>query len=96
MPIRIDLRREGDHRGGHMPGDRFAARAREPAPVRDDGGADHHQRAHHCAPGDDAAESAHQSHEAITGTPDALPTSFSNCACSVVNSPSRMVLFAPW
>ncbi len=96
MPIRIDLRRESDRRGRHMPGNRFAPGAGKTAPVGEDGGTDHHQHAHHRATGDDAAESAHRSHELITGTPDALSASFSNCAGSVVNSPSRMVLFAPW
>lgn len=96
MPIRVDLRREGDRRGPHMPGDRFTARTGEPAPVGEDGGADHDQHAHHGPPGDHAAESTHESHEAITGTPEALPASFSNCAGSVVNSPSRMVLLVPW
>lgn len=96
MPIRIDLRPEGDHRGRHMPGDRFATGTGKAAPLRDDRGADHDQHADHGAAGDDAAEAAHQSHEAITGTPEALPASFSNCSGSVVNSPSRMVLFVPW
>src|SRR5437879_5864526 len=35
-------------------------------------------------------------HAKITGTPVAFPVSFSNCTGSVVNSPRRMVLFAPW
>ncbi len=96
MAIRIDLRREGYRRGRHVPGHRFAAGAGKTAPVGEHRGADHHQHAHHHAPGDDAAESAHRSHGVITGTPEALPTSFSNCAGSVVNSPSRMVLFVPW
>lgn len=96
MPIRIDLRREGDRRDRHMPSDRFTAGAGKPAPIRKDRGTDHHQHAHHRAPGHDAAEAAHQSHAVITGTPEALSASFSNCAGSVVNSPSRMVLFVPW
>lgn len=96
MPVRIDLRYQGDHRCRHMPGDRFAAGTGKTAPLRDDLGADHDQHADHDATGDEAAEAAHESHEAITGTPEALPTSFSNCAGSVVKSPSRMVLLAPW
>lgn len=95
MPVRIYLRHQGDHRGRHMPGDRFGAGTGEAAPLRDDRGADHDQHAHHDATGDDAAEAAHESHAAITGTPEALPTSFSNCVASVVNSPSRMVLLVP-
>ncbi len=96
MAIRINLRRQGYRRGRHVPCHRFAAGTGEPAPIREDGGDDHHQHPHHRSPGDQAAESAHRSHEVITGTPEALPTSFSNCSGSVVNSPSRMVLFVPW
>ncbi len=96
MPVRVELRREYHGGGRHVPGDRLAARPGKPAPIRDDGGADHDEHARECSRGDEAAEPAHQSHEAITGTPLALLTSFSNCAGSVVNSPSRMDLFAPW
>ncbi len=96
MPVGIYLRREGDHRGRDMPADRFTAGTGESAPIREHSGAHHDQHAHHGAPGDDAAEAAQESHGATTGTPEALPTSFSNCVGSVVYSPSRMVLFAPW
>lgn len=79
-----------------MPGDRLPAGSWEPAPVRDHRGADNDEHEYEGAGGNDSAEPTHHSHEAITGTPVALPTNFSNWAASVVNSPSRMVLFAPW
>lgn len=96
MPVRVDLRREGHGGGRQMPGDRLASRPGKATPVRDHRGADHDEHACECARGDEAAEPTHQSHGAITGTPVALLASFSNCTGSVVNSPSRMALFAPW
>lgn len=78
-----------------MPRHRFAPRSGKVAPSGDYRGTDNHEGQHEHPTGDDSAESAQHPHEAITGTPVALPASTSNCAGSVVNSPSRMVLLAP-
>lgn len=78
-----------------MPRHRFAARSGKAAPSSDYRGTDNDEGQHEHPTGDDSAESAQHSHEAITGTPVALPASSSNCAGSVVNSPSRMVLLEP-
>lgn len=96
MLVRINLCRNGNHRGHHVPRHRFGARPGELPPGRDDRGADDDERQRYRARGDDAAEAAQQFHETITGTPVALPASTSNCAGSVVNWPSSMVLFEPW
>ncbi len=79
-----------------MPCHRYAAGSGKTAPSGDDRGTDNDEGQHEHPTGDDSAESAQHSHGAITDTPVALPTSSSNCAGSVVNSPSRMVLLEPW
>lgn len=78
-----------------MPRHRFAAGSGKATLSSDDRGADNDEGQHEKPTGDNPAESAQHSHEAITGTPVALPASSSNCAGSVVNSPSRMVLLEP-
>lgn len=78
-----------------MPGHRFAAGSGKATPSSDYRSTHNDQGQHEHPTGDDSAESAQHSHEAITGTPVALPASSSNCAGSVVNSPSRMVLLDP-
>lgn len=79
-----------------MPGDGFSARTRKSAPPADERGTDDDKGEHERPRGRHPAEPTHHSHATITGTPVALPASSSNCAGSVVNSPSRMVLLAPW
>lgn len=95
MPIRKNLCADTDHGCGDMPCHRFPTGSGKIAPSSDDRGTDNDEGEHEHPTGNNSAESAQHSHEAITGTPVALPASSSNCAGSVVNSPSRMVLFAP-
>lgn len=96
MPIRKNLSDNGRHGREHMAHDGFPARPGEIASARDEGGSDHDEGQNDGSRGHHATEPANDSHRTITGTPVALPTSSSNCAGSVVNSPRRMVLFAPW
>jgi hypothetical protein len=95
MPIRKNLRTKTYHQYGDMPGHRLAARTGKVTLGRLDRGADDDEGQHEQSARDDSAHPAHHFHEAITGTPLALPASSSNWAGSVVNSPSRMVLLVP-
>jgi hypothetical protein len=95
MPVRKNLCAKADYGCGDMPCHRFPTRSGKVAPSGDYRSTGDDEGEHEHPTGDDSAESAQHSHEVITGTPVALPASSSNCAGSVVNSPSRMVLLAP-
>ncbi len=95
VSIRKTLRHNDKNRDPDMPRHRFTTGPGKTAPLPPDRGAHHHQREQHNSRGDRPTDTAHQFHD-TTDTPVARFTSFSNCATSVVHSPSAIVLLSPW
>lgn len=95
LAIRDDLGNDRTSRGSDMPGHRGRTRPGKVTLATEIRGTDHDEREQHNPRRYQPTDPPNQFHEPTTATPLARATNFSNCTGSVVNSPSRMVLFTP-